>query len=561
MAQIALKTIGELLGETFIVPYYQRGYRWGESQVAQLLNDILDFSEKNKSESEFYFLQPIVVKSREEGWELIDGQQRLTTIAIILKVIEKILKRPISEDDKAIFCLKYEVRFTHNDGKEGSTDFGELFKIDFEELCKDENKRNENIDFYCICKAYDTIGGWFGGKKDLAENFLSTLLKKVKVMWYAVEENADGVEIFSRLNRGKIPLTNAELIKALFLRRSNFPNADEEQVRLKQLQIAAEWDEIERTLQRDDFRFFIFDENNKNFSRNYDTRIEYIFDIEYNRKKDHEDYYTFFEVYKELKPENIESVWKKIKSFFNTLKEWYEDNELYHLIGYLVTTGMDISSIKKKYNDKEKDNEMKTKSEFRSYLKDEIKGKIGFKDNNFEEIRDLRYGDDNLKRVLLLFNVLISLKNKGVYGRFPFDRYKKVRWEIEHVVPQTEQMDQGLETKQTEDENTQELEWDEDEKHQINNLVLLDRETNRNREYGNSHFYKKRSIILKKIEKGSFVPIGTQYVFLKAFSEQVDNLTFWTKWTKEDGENYVNTIIKKFKEFFNENGKIFKNGQ
>jgi len=75
MNQITLKTIYELLGEKFIISYYQRGYRWTKPQVEQLLKDIWEFSNKeNKSKNEFYCLQPIVVKNTKDGWELIDGQ-------------------------------------------------------------------------------------------------------------------------------------------------------------------------------------------------------------------------------------------------------------------------------------------------------------------------------------------------------------------------------------------------------------------------------------------------------------------------------------------------------
>jgi len=603
--EIKLKTIYELLGEKFIVPYYQRGYRWTKEQVEQLLKDIWEFSEKNKNENEFYCLQPIVVKKTEEHWELIDGQQRLTTIYLILRFIElKLLKGETLRTDygKDIFSIDYEVR-------ENSKEF--LTKVAY------KNQPDDNIDFYYISEAYENISNFFDYpnkfNRSKLDDFLKILLNRIKVIWYVVEEDADAVEIFTRLNIGKIPLTNAELIKALFLNSSNFPNSDKEQMRLKQLQIATEWDEIEYTLQKEEFWFFIFDENNKIFSgRKYDTRIEYIFDLIKKRPKDAEDYFTFFKFYEELKTKDIETLWKEIKRFFYTLKGWYEDNEFYHLIGYLIATGKEITSIKDEYD-------KKTKSEFREYLKKEILKTINKGNQDIDEIiriiRELEYGNKNVKNVLLLFNILTLLSNKGANIRFPFDRYKKEKWDIEHVFSQTDIELKGkalkeyvklilefwtgekIETKQLDSNTVNELEkkieqrdskelrvskelfknlvkiyngysntnelFDEtkeelikafqeekiEDRDNISNLVLLDVGTNR--AYKNAFFPIKRAIILEKIKSGSFVPIGTQNVFLKAYSTRFDNIMFWTKY---DAKDYLDAIIETFNLFFNQSG-------
>ena len=83
-AELEGRLVGKISGE-FVVKSYQRGYRWGESQVNALLNDIYDNGQKA------YCLQPIVVRAldNEKQYELIDGQQRLTTLLIILKFIKK----------------------------------------------------------------------------------------------------------------------------------------------------------------------------------------------------------------------------------------------------------------------------------------------------------------------------------------------------------------------------------------------------------------------------------------------------------------------------------------
>ena len=84
---------------SFNIPSYQRGYRWEKENVEALLNDVQEFATKTKKgEGEFYCLQPVVVRVNKqlseertiaEGnpvtvYDLLDGQQRLTTLWLIL---------------------------------------------------------------------------------------------------------------------------------------------------------------------------------------------------------------------------------------------------------------------------------------------------------------------------------------------------------------------------------------------------------------------------------------------------------------------------------------------
>jgi uncharacterized protein with ParB-like and HNH nuclease domain len=106
-SQLLIKSINDLLKEQFFVPSYQRGYRWTPLQVTELLNDIWDFHRKdNKAKEEFYCLQPIVVTKHNSEWELIDGQQRITTIYLILQYLKQILEIL----GKKTYDLRYETR-------------------------------------------------------------------------------------------------------------------------------------------------------------------------------------------------------------------------------------------------------------------------------------------------------------------------------------------------------------------------------------------------------------------------------------------------------------------
>jgi len=254
--QLRLRNINELIEakDQFYIPAYQRGYRWTSRQVEDLLNDILEFHLKEKSLSEFYCLQPVVVKRAENKWELIDGQQRLTTLFIILSFFN----RRMSEDfRKQLFSIQYITR-------PNSQEY--LLNIN-------GNDKNKNIDFYHMYGAFEAVKNWFANKTHLINDIESILLNRVKIIWYEIVDGSDPIDVFTRLNIGKIPLTNAELIKALFLQSSNF---QQDKASLKQIQIATEWDLMEKSLQEPAFWNFI---HNPVTGIKYTTHIEYVFDL------------------------------------------------------------------------------------------------------------------------------------------------------------------------------------------------------------------------------------------------------------------------------------------
>ena len=79
------KTLSQIWLDDYVVPLYQRNYAWQESQIQQLLQDIYDNS---KSPESNYFIGSLVVLKRPDGiYEVIDGQQRLTTLHIICKTL------------------------------------------------------------------------------------------------------------------------------------------------------------------------------------------------------------------------------------------------------------------------------------------------------------------------------------------------------------------------------------------------------------------------------------------------------------------------------------------
>lgn len=132
----------------FNVPSLQRTYRWGEKEITLLLNDLYEFYNTNEdSINDFYPLQPLILKKsnqNDDTWNVLDGQQRLTTIKLIASFLGM---------DKD-YCLDISY-----DTREKTKDF----------LDNISNKKEEDVgksmELYYIFHAYEVIKAWFQKKK------------------------------------------------------------------------------------------------------------------------------------------------------------------------------------------------------------------------------------------------------------------------------------------------------------------------------------------------------------------------------------------------------------
>ena len=496
---ISLKPVKELLGMNFFIPDYQRGYRWEKQQAIDLLEDIYAFALKTSHTSEeIYCIQPLVVSEKADdilekckrpestledikkyikgSWTVVDGQQRLTTIYLLLSCL--------GIDDR------YEIDYCT---RIGSKDFLANIKS------KNSADAESNVDYYHMYLVYSTINEWIDSKEvqdpSVRKEILDALLNQVNFIWYQVDE-ADEISVFTRLNIGKIPLTDSELIKALFLNRANFrieSDADEKQLEAKQRKIAIEWDQIEYALQNDEFWAFLHD-----FNYNKPTRIDFIlnsicekdryhlFQETKNRKKTKNyDYRGEIEAYNKALKERIgndehrtfryfneafncakinaathatenvntdwlDDLWKEVKKYYQVFNEWYQDYRFYHYIGYLTSiqnSDFDITDYVLSW-------EGQTKAEYIEWLKTAIAQKLSRKEwfkQIFEYKFDQEYngkvvGKRAVVDILLLHNIetIIQQNDKFVsetkynlpnFTKFPFHLYKREKWQVEHIRP------------------------------------------------------------------------------------------------------------------------------
>lgn len=576
------KIIGKISGE-FVIEAYQRGYRWSKDEIIHLLEDIDEIPDGQN-----YCLQPIVVKNNDGIFELIDGQQRLTTLYLIMKYLSLYME------------LKYSIEYTTRKSENGNIGSKELLKnIDTIDL----NSTSSNIDELFIKKAYSYIKEWFNGDKARMNSFSGKLQKYVTVIWYEVDDTEDSVGIFTRLNIGKISLTNAELVKALFLSRgrkdahgvyAGNPYGIENKM---QHEIALQWDAMEKGLH--DSKFWSFITNEK--EDKYPIRMELFFDIMENKPEGECSFYTFNRFYDHFKNSaNKSDAWETIVRYYQQLQEWYTDFNLYHQIGYLIAIGKSIKELLDLAMSRE--NPLK-KSEFRDKILEMIRESVIFEKNNNGQIEELDYADLNYEDhkeyihiLLLLFNVETIRQKGDEDNRFPFERYKNEgTWSLEHIHAQNSE---SLKTNQDWkmwlelhkrslnsllkncDEHSKlaisisevikkmgivlshiaaehyrgsirdefndvapavvNILSDGDEKsqmHSISNMALLT--VGENAALNNSTFDVKRVKILDMDRDGDYIPTCTKNVFMKYYSSSDTKLHFWAD---EDRRCYIEAM-------------------
>lgn len=445
---------------TFFVDAYQRGYRWTKNEVRALLDDIKEFSQSDYNKKDnFYCLQPIIVTLKNGQWKVIDGQQRLTTLFLIYIFYINIYSSAWKKEEYP-FKLVYKNKTILED----CLNYLSLNK-NIDELSLNE-KYSDDMDCYFVIEAYKEVFSFFSELKENPKtcNYIDDMKKifdnNMKVIWYQICDcsEEDEIRIFTKINMGKIPLTNSELIKALLLKDS-----EDKGLNLKQDNIAIKWDEIEANLIDDSFWSFLV--NNRDI---YSTRIDFIFEIlaedinknvfngtEYKIEKEYnQKYFSFYVInnyFKKMKNlgrkdyEIVEDVWNQICGYYRMFRDWFKNRTWYHLIGFIIYNSkiknidkiFELADVYKNKSQSEKGH----KSFFEKELKRMCQKNILLEEFNKEGLEskfsNLIYGQDNetIKKILLCYNLaILEVEEKQTDVRFPFDKFKEKNvWDLEHI--------------------------------------------------------------------------------------------------------------------------------
>lgn len=575
---------------TFIIPYLQRAYKWKEKQAKQMLED---FSEFLKQEKTYYCMQPLaVVKIGDNKYELLDGQQRLTTLLILWRIL-------FESDEKTSYPYKFEYE---RDSSESNTLINRYSFI----TESDEIKKGEygNIDEYYMSKVYGAIKLYFDNPNNKktdeqkADNYKETFKKLLKgegkhilFLWYEVNEEEKHTT-FAHLNSGKIELTCSELIKAILLSDGNKESLDNNRLPDKSL-VAAQYAEMEEAFNDDRLWYMLqTDEPLYNGSR-MDLLFNMVLNI--NRKAYEADpKAAFYKVY--ARRADLSRFWKDCRAYFVRIMDLYKNPYTYHYIGYLTYTegNNKIDDWVKVYKE--------------SGLKgciEQLKSKVRESISGLGDLEKITYSDTSkatLRKIFILHNIqtilihyeTIKKANLGLrfsYEQFPFELLYSQRWDIEHIASQTEnpltkiqdckdwiasvradyseifvqrpdlnneidlfEKDSKIEMfKQIYNEIVSSAEKNSPQnKDGLGNLVLLDSHTNRS--YHNSLYKRKRKIILAASNidnqnneyQVTYIPRCTLNVFLKTYNTGLD--VKLGEWAQDDYDKYLGDLKEKLEQ-------------
>lgn len=551
---LKILSVGDVAGD-FFVPAYQRGYRWTEHEVGQLLDDI------RASNGASYYLQPLVVKARDDGsWELVDGQQRLTTLYLILQY----LRRTHLPSAATSYTITYETR---EGSKRYLDDLGEA-------------EADSNIDFFHMFRAYRCIEEWFAGfahrTTHEATRFYGYLFDSIKVLWYEAPADVDSTDLFTRLNVGRIALTDAELVKALLLSHGQAGRGQTDRA----LEMAAQWDAVERDLRAPERWSFVSGE-----AREEATHISLLLDTLAggSRGRERPPFYTFERLRDSIEDDPHE-FWAKVVEIHSLLLGWHEDRALFHKVGYLVAVGKTFRELVALSKDK-------GRSAFERALDEMIRDHLRLAE---DAVAELPYPSQKTSDVLLLMNVETIRAMQDSSERYSFRAHAAGAWSLEHIHAQNaeplvtveqwkewlrfhrdaladlpdldedrrasliERISSALSTEVTqhlfsalEKEVTALLSPAEESESgdidSIANLALLDHRDNA--ALNNSVFEVKRRHIIQRDKAGSYIPACTRNVFLKYYTESANQQLHF--WSAADRQAYLQAIRDAVKPYLN----------
>lgn len=597
-----------LQGKTYSIPPYQRGYKWDTKDIERLLKDINEFS-PNEDLNLFYCLQNITLVESQDSktFNVVDGQQRLTTLTVILSYLNEY--ELINEK------LQYNVRKeTEEFLKEYIFKPNELKNIqNWEQFLENTSIKGKDYDYqdvFYLFNAYKAIQTWFETYPNSVTAMKDKILNHVKLI-VNLPKNIEEQELFENLNGKRVPLDGADLIRALIITRVAKKEIGDIDDSIKQNVLINER-RVKIGLMLDRINHWWADENKKNYFHQF-TKESKVPDEESISFNDvtypiNHLYKLYVLAYGEgvLDMEFFEK--KVIEDGFldelqllqRTMENWYNDKELYHLI--LFTSIYAREKIKEEpvLSFKELLHQWKKlyRKDFIRFLKKRIASTEVFNDliNQTERCKEENektaflenWYDNKLITVSVLLDIISILSSNSTC--LPARHFKAYKEDLEHIFPQTpvgdrikdkikqtqilkeyiDIINQSLSEEEKININDCDIDWEnqnwkDDIKFRINNRIekvipvnslgnmcVLHESVNRG--YGNDFFLEKRIDIMRKSQEGFFIRPHVYDAFNKIFLERHDesiDMKMMNRWDRSDILARREYIIKRISNFLN----------
>lgn len=413
----------------FNIPEYQRGYKWTSDNVITLLDDLKNF--KKSSDDDFYCLQNITLtQSILKGSQcinVIDGQQRLTTLFIILSFIQRDYANKVI--DKNAHILRYSIRNQTDEFLRSKIQSGIIW-----DKTIDPTEANFRDQYY-IMEVAKAVKEWFDKNADCQID--NTILKDLKLIINEVESGEDET-VFASLNGGKVDLDGADLMRAILITRAAKQKYPETIIPIEIPKIIRDDLDInvginvssrgkineyrvKLGIELDKMNLWWSDEDVKEyFKQLLPNRISHNKDFKFADYPIDLLYYAFFEanksgVFNEYKGKDLDiryfengidlnkkpgddhlEFYNELKEFHLTLVDWYNNDEIYNLVGYLMYNFKGTLSFELIWNVWKS---CTTKGEFKKKIKRLIRYQLAINsENDIDDNQDSRI--NTIKRII-----------------------------------------------------------------------------------------------------------------------------------------------------------------
>lgn len=569
---------------------YQRSYKWSSltryGQVPQMLYDI--YSAMCQDPGKEYYLQYITIKwdSMKEWYEVIDGQQRLTTLSLIIYLL-------YAEDHNFENIAKDKVEYSRHDN---SNLFDRVVELANNESTEESDNAIPNQDTYYLVKAARCIKRFLTLCKN--DNKLEAFEKylKEKVMLITNEESSfvSAEEVFMNLNDNRVPLTSSYLIKGLLLtlaaRHDDKREYNYKEIIDQRVIMGRQWDEISSWISKKEVAHYFFKQDDgglDNFlnlvlkgieSKNEagekasvdEVLKKYLDTLEKVPKQNDVGELELFNKFNDVvkTPADAIKTLKLIKHYYRRLRGIYENNKLYNLMGYALfcesVDGYKRFDLSNVFNVSDVQLEQNLKHIILTAIPD----------LSNDDIRELcNYSSSNYRLQNLLLSFCVFPDGEDDKYRFDFVAYNREHWSFEHISPQNpkntvridkvaqsnviekiknssikENKKKELIEKIRNDESIESesvsLLYDPDiDLDNMGNMALLSGRANSSLK--NNPYIAKRSILFDMRNKGQFIPRHTIDIFNKVYHNESDpQFNFdLTKWNQRDVEAHSQWMI------------------